>query len=157
VAQFAQAVMPMVAQNHMPASISSAILQAALKPYAKHDRNLEEAMLELPETQAQLGQMNETIKKGTQENETLTQQMQYWQQLATLLKDESTKAKSEKEMADARLKAAQEELARAKAAEIRGETKDGALQPLKTVAEIAEISARADSTSDNSNQMFQGG
>jgi hypothetical protein len=160
VAQFAQAVMPMVAQNQMPATVSSAILQAALKPYTKYDRNLEDAMSELPQTQAQMQQMNQTIQQGQQENQQLTEQMNYWQQLATMLQQDATDAKAAKDQADVRLKDSQVDLTNAKTDEIYGEISDEGLEKpldnLKTVAEIGEIKSRTRQNDKPEKNMFSG-
>jgi hypothetical protein len=157
VAQFAQAVMPMVAQNQMPATVSSAILQAALKPYTKYDRNLEDAMSELPQTQGQMQQMNQTIQKGTEENQKLTEQMQYWQQLATMLQQDATAAKAAKDEADVRLKDAQVEKTEAQTVEILedldSEQADNPLDKLKQVADIRETDSR---TRQNTANIFSG-
>jgi hypothetical protein len=67
----------------------------------------------------------------------------YWQQLATGLQNASTESKSVDNIASAEKKGAEQELTVAKTREIYGKTEDGALQPIKTQAEIAELRARA--------------
>jgi hypothetical protein len=157
VAQFAQSVLPMVQANQMPASVSSAIMQAALKPYMKYDRNLEEALNTMPQTTQQLQGLNQQIQQLTQQGQQQGQELQYWKGMAELLQADATAAKSVKEQADARLKDTSGELNKAKTREIMGTTKDGILQPAKTEAEIREINARAVTQlrPDNNNGGFQ--
>jgi hypothetical protein len=143
-AQWAQSVLPMVQQNQMPAGAASAILTAALRPYTKYDRTLEEELAKLPQTQQQLQSLNQQIAQQGQQLQEAQIQAQQWQQMATLLQQAATEAKAAKEMAESKLKAAQEEKVRAETREIYGETKDGALQPVKTAAEIHELRERAD-------------
>jgi hypothetical protein len=152
VAQFSQSVLPMVQANQMPATVSSAILQAALRPYAKYDRSLEEALGKLPQTTEQLKGLNEQLQKGqtdlqTSQGETqqAQQQQQYWQSIAEDLQRKSTEAATAEKLASTGLKEAQSENTTAKTREIYGETKDGALQPVKTAAEINELEERAES------------
>lgn len=152
VAQFSQAVLPMVQQNQMPATVSSAILSAALKPYTKYNRNLEEALSQLPETTEQMQGLNQQIQQMTQQSQQTQQQLQYWQGMAQMLQQQATEAKAAKEQADARLKDAQKELATAKADEIRGKTPEAALGPAKKLAEINELAERAESYSESNDQ-----
>ena len=107
VAQFSQSVLPMVQQNALPADASSAILRAALKPYTRYDRGLEEALAQLPQSQQQLQQLTQQLQQAQQESQQNQQQMQYWQQIAQTLQQQATEAKSAKEQADAMLKQAQ--------------------------------------------------
>jgi hypothetical protein len=153
VAQFAQSVMPMVQQNAMPASVSSAILQAALKPYTKYNRNLEEALTQMPETAQQLQGMNKQIQELTQKDQQTGQELQYWKGLAEMLQADSTASKTGTEIANKELKEAQTDKTYAQTAEIIGETKDSSLQPAKTIAEVREINARAENQKrpDNNN------
>jgi hypothetical protein len=127
----------------MPASVSSSILQAALKPYAKHDKNLEEAMTDLPQTTEQLQGLNKQLQQKDQQIGQMQEGIDYWQQLATGLQNASTESKSVDNIASAEKKGAEQELTVAKTREIYGKTEDGALQPIKTQAEIAELRARA--------------
>jgi len=107
VAQYSQAVLPMVQQNAFPADAAAAVLRAALKPYAKYDRGLDEALATLPTTQQQLQQLGQQMQQSQQELQQAQQQLQYWQGEATRLQQMATAAKAEKEQADAMLKRAQ--------------------------------------------------
>lgn len=157
VGQFSQAVLPMVQANAMPATVSSAILQAALKPYASHDRNLEEAMGALPQTTEQLQGLNKQLQEKDGKIQQMQQGIDYWQQLATGLQNASTESKSVLNVADAEKKGAEQELVTAKTREIYGKTDDGKLQPIKTKAEILEITARADAQKQKPQEnMFRG-
>jgi septal ring factor EnvC (AmiA/AmiB activator) len=137
VAQFAQSVLPMVQQNALPADVSSAVLSAALKPYAKYDRNLEEALSSLPQTQQQLQELNQQLQQTQQQLTESQQQAQQWQSAATLLQQQSTEAGSQQKTADAEKK-------KAETREIMQGLEDGKIQPLKTVAEIGNIEAQTD-------------
>jgi hypothetical protein len=137
VAQFAQSVLPMVQQNALPADVSSAVLSAALKPYAKYDRNLEEALSSLPQTQQQLQELNQQLQQTQQQLTESQQQAQQWQSAATLLQQQSTEAGSKQKTADAEKK-------KAETREIMQGLEDGKIQPLKTVAEIGNIEAQTD-------------
>ena len=107
VAQFSQSVLPMVQQNVLPADASTAILRAALKPYTRYDRGLDEALTQLPGTQQQLQQLNQQMQQLQQQNQQTQQQLQYWQQIAQTLQQQATEARAQKEQADALLKKAQ--------------------------------------------------
>lgn len=153
VAQFAQAVLPMVQQNMLPATISSSILQAALQPYSKYNRQLEEALGQMPQTQQQLQQLNQQMQQQGQQMQQMQGQLQYWQQTAQMLQNQATEAKAAKERADAQLKQAQSQLTSAKTSEIYGRTPDSSLQPVKTQAEIHELHERAKSYSERNQGM----
>ena len=152
-AQWAQSVLPMVQANQMPAGAASAILNAALRPYTKYDRTLEEELAKLPQTQEQLQKLNQQITQQGEQLQQAQQGQQQWQQMAEMLQQQATEAKAAKDQADAKLKAAQEENTKAKTREIYGDTKDGALQPVKTAAEIFELRERADSYEQRDNGM----
>jgi hypothetical protein len=107
VAQFAQTVMPLVQQNAMDANISSAILSAALRPYSRYDRNLEESLSAMPTSQQQLQQLNQQLGEMNQQLQQAQGAAQQWQSIAETLQMQATEAKSQKEAADARLKEAQ--------------------------------------------------
>jgi hypothetical protein len=158
VGQFAQAVMPMVQSNIMPATISSAILQAGLKPYASHDRALEEAMAELPQTTQQLQGLNQQLQQSQQQIQQMQQGIEYWQQLATGLQQAATETKAVDNVASAEKKGAETELITAKTREMYGKTPDGKLQPEKTKAEIVDLYARAKAAGQKQqpNNMFKG-
>jgi DNA repair exonuclease SbcCD ATPase subunit len=107
VAQYAQSVLPMVQQNMLPADASSALLRAALKPYMRYDKTLDEALTQLPTSQQQLTQLNQQLQQLQQEGQQTAQQLQYWQSEAQRLQQAATEAKAAKEQAEARLKDAQ--------------------------------------------------
>jgi hypothetical protein len=106
-AQYAQAVMPVVQQGALPADVSSAILRASLQPYAKYDRGLEEALGSLPNNQQQLQQLTGQLQQTGQELEQTKAQLQQWMALAQRLQNESTQAKSMQQIADAGKKKAE--------------------------------------------------
>ena len=142
VAQFAQSVLPMVQANNMPADVSSAILRAALSPYARTDRGLEEALATLPQTTQQLMDQGQQLQQAQQELQNTQMQMQQWQQLATTLQQQSTEANSKLKEADAELKRLQGEKVKAETRE-----KMSGSVPLarpREIAEIDEIRARAE-------------
>lgn len=107
VAQYSQAVLPMVQQNAFPADAASAVLRAALKPYAKYDRGLDEALTTLPTTQQQMTQLNQQLQELQQKSQQTEQQLQYWQGLAQQMQQQATEAKAAREQAEAQLKKAQ--------------------------------------------------
>ena len=144
VAQFAGTVLPMVQQNAMPAGVASAILQAALKPYARYDRALEEELTQLPETLPQLQQLGQQNQQLTQQNQQGQQQMQQMQQYVQHLEQQATEAKTQNEMAQAKLKLAQAEKTTGETRELYGETKVGALNPVKIASEIDRNRAQAE-------------
>ena len=134
VAQYAQAVLPMVQQNMLPADTASAILRTALKPYMRYDRGLEESLSELPTTQKQLGQLNQNLQKTTQQLQQVGGEMEQWKQLAQKLQMEATDAKNTKLLAEAREIAVDTQK---KVVEIL----DDKIQPFKTAAEVGKIEA----------------
>jgi hypothetical protein len=107
VAQWSQSVLPMVQQNVLPSDAASGILKAALKPYAKYDKALDDALAQLPTSQAQLQELNGQLQQITQEKDQNAQQLQFWQAEAQRLQQAATEAKAAKEQADAMLKQAQ--------------------------------------------------
>ena len=134
VSQFAQAVMPMVQQKALPADVASAILRSALRPYAKYDRTLDEALNTMPDTMQQLEGMTQEMQKMGQELQQTQGQMQQWQDLAQKLQLEATEAKTQQQTADAGKKVAETD-------KIRASMADEKLQPAKTLAEVEKIGA----------------
>ena len=106
-AQYSQSVLPMVMQNAMPADTASTILKAALAPYARVDRTLEETLNSLPTTQQQMQRMGQQMQQLQQQMQQFQQQAQYWQQVATQLQQQATQAKAARDMADAGKKQAE--------------------------------------------------
>lgn len=143
VSQFAQAVMPMVQQKALPADVASAILRSALRPYARYDKTLDEALNSMPTTMQQMGEMTQQMQQTQQQLQQVTGQMQQWQDLAQKLQLESTQAKSMKEMADAQKKGAE-------TVKIMADVKDANIKPIKTAAEVGKIEAET-------NQIKSGG
>lgn len=136
VAQFSQSVLPMVQANQMPADAASAILAAALKPYARYNRNLDESLGQLPTSMAQLNQLNQQMQELQQKSQQTEQQLQYWQQLAEQMQREATQAKTQKEIAEARLKSAQ-------AAKVAAQIPTEQAEQAETLANTDLIQAKA--------------
>ena len=134
---FAQTVLPMVQQGMMPADVSSAILRAALQPYAKYSRGLDESMADLQTTMQQLQEMNGQIQQLTQQNEQVTAEKTQWETIAKTLQMNSTQAKSAKEMADAQKKGAETQ-------EIIQGLDETGIPALQTAAEIDNTRADTD-------------
>jgi hypothetical protein len=107
VGQFASTVLPMVQQGLMPADVSSAMLRAALQPYAKYSRALDESMGDLQTTMQQLQELNGQIQQQTQQIQQLSQEKEQWQTVAIGLQNAATQAKAAKDMADAQKKGAE--------------------------------------------------
>ena len=107
ISAFAQGVMPMVQQGAMPADVSSAVLAAALQPYAKYSRGLDEAIVNLPTNQQQLQQLTQQLQQQGQQMQQMQVQLQQWQAIATQLQQQATAAKAQKETADAGKKQAE--------------------------------------------------
>jgi DNA repair exonuclease SbcCD ATPase subunit len=107
VAQYSQAVLPMVAQNQMPSGVASAILRSALAPYTKYDRNLEEELGSLPQTMQQLQGLNQQLQQSQQQLQQFQMQAQQWEQVARDLQAKATAASTEQKMADAGKKKAE--------------------------------------------------
>lgn len=128
VAQYSQSVLPMVAQNQMPAGVASAILHSALAPYAKYDRNLEQELTTLPQTMGQLQQLNQQLQQMQGQLQQVQGQAQQWQAVATDLQNKATEAASQQKLADAQKKSAETQ-------EIMVDIQDKTQQPAKTVAE----------------------
>lgn len=126
---FASTVLPMVAQGMMPADVSSAILRAALQPYAKYSRALDESMTTLETTTQQLQKMNQTIEQQTQQLTTLQQENQQWKTVAMTLQNAATEAKTKQQNADAQKK-------QAETAEIMAALPGAELDPLQKAADI---------------------
>ena len=137
VAQYSQSVLPMVQANQMPAGAASAILRAALRPYTKYDRALEEELAKLPETMGQLQQLNEKSQQTEQELQKVQGELQQAQGLVQYLQQQATEAKSKKETADAEKKTAETR-------KIYAGIPDDKIQALKTTAEIGNIEAQTD-------------
>jgi hypothetical protein len=134
VAQFAQAVLPMVQQNMLPADTATAILKTSLKPYARYDRGLEESLNQLPTTQKQLQELNGELQKTGQQLQQVGGEMEQWKQLAQKLQMESTEAKSKKLLAEANETVVDTQK---KVVEMR----DDKIKPFKTAAEVGKIEA----------------
>lgn len=134
VGQYVSTVLPAVAQGGLPADVSSAILRAALQPYAKYSRALDESMNDLETTMQQLQNMQMQIEQQGQQIQQLDAEKTQWQTVAIGLQNQATQAKSVKDMADAGKKQAETE-------EILEGLEDSSLQPLKTAAEIDNIRA----------------
>jgi hypothetical protein len=134
VGSYAQSVLPMVQQGLMPADVSSAILKAALQPYAKYSRAMDESMASLQTTTEQLQQMNGQIQELTQQNQQVTQEKQQWETVARTLQTQSTEAASIQKQADARKKVAE-------TAKINQGLEDDGIQVLKTAADIDNTNA----------------
>jgi len=140
VAQFAQSVLPMVQQNAMPADISSAILRAALSPYSRADRGLEEAMAQLPTSTQQLQQLSQQMQQTQMQLQEAQMQAQQWQAFATQLQQQSTEAATHQKHADAAYKEAKAEETKANTRDKMGELP---FNELRETAEISEIQSRA--------------
>jgi hypothetical protein len=134
VAQFAQAVLPMVQQNMLDADVSSAILATAMKPYARYSRSLDEALTKLPTNTQQLQKLNQEKQQTEQQLQQVTQQMEQWQTMAQKLQMEATQAKNANLGADTQKKTAE-------TAKIRAEIGNDSVEPLKTAAEVGKIRA----------------
>jgi hypothetical protein len=107
VAQYAQSVLPMVKENQMPASVASAILAAALKPYTRYDRQLEEEMGNLPTTMSQLQKLSTDLQQAQGQLQQAQQQAQQWQMVAEQLQQQATAASAKQKEADAGKKQAE--------------------------------------------------
>jgi hypothetical protein len=142
VGAYASSVLPMVQQGFMPAGVSSAILQAALQPYTKYSRHLDEELTTLQTTEQQLQQMSQQLQQEQQTHQQTQQQMQQWQQVATVLQQQATEAKSAKEKAEAELKKMQVLKTAAETDKIRaetGETGQEPVDPLDRLQKAADI------------------
>ena len=126
---YAQSVLPMVQQNMLPADVSSAILRAALQPYAKYSRALDESMADLQTTTQQLQEMNGQIQAQEQQIAQLDQEKTQWQTIAQTMQMQATQAASDQKTSDARLKDA-------KTAEVIAGLDETGLPSLQTAAEI---------------------
>ena len=129
VGAYASSVLPMVQQGMLPADVSSAVLRAALQPYTKYSRALDESMADLQTTMQQLQEMNGQIQQLTQERDQVAQEKQQWEQVATQLQYQATEAKSKQQTADAGKKVAETR-------KIVSETDDQGLDPLQKAADI---------------------
>ena len=136
IAQFSQSVLPMVQQNMLPSDTASAILRAALTPYARYDRGLEESLTALPTSQKQLQQLGQQLQQAQQQLQQTQQQMQQWQMIAQQLQQQATTAKAAKETADAEKK-------RAETDEIRSGLDADRMESQETAASIAYKRAQA--------------
>lgn len=137
IAQFSQAVLPMVQQNLMPADISSAILKSALRPYARYDRSLDEALKNLPTSTQQLQQANQQIQQQGQQIQQMGQQLQQLTAILNQLQQQAQEAKTQRELADARKKEAEAE-------KITAETKDARVKPYETAAKTDKLLAETE-------------
>jgi regulator of replication initiation timing len=144
VSQYAGTVLPMVQQNALPAGVASAILSAALKPYARYDRQLEEQMGQLPQTMGQLQQLNQQTQQLTQENQQLQAQVGQMQQYIQLIEQQAKQAKAQKEAADALLKQAQAQKVKGETRELYGETKPAQLDLVETASKVDLNRAQAE-------------
>jgi chromosome segregation ATPase len=147
VGTYASTVLPMVQQGYMPAGVSSAILQAALQPYTKYSRSLDEELNNLQTTEQQLQQMQQQTQQLQQEKMGLEQQVQQWSQVATVLQQQSTEAKSAKDAADAELKKIQKLKVAAETDKIVSETEGeptDVLDRMQAAADIDETVASTD-------------
>jgi hypothetical protein len=122
VGAYASSVLPMVQQGYLPAGVSSAILQAALQPYTKYSRSLDEELTTLQTTEQQLQQLTQQLQQEQQTHQQTQLQLQQWTQVATVLQQQSTEAKSAKEKAEAELKKMQVLKTAAETDKIRQET-----------------------------------
>jgi hypothetical protein len=141
VGQWASTVLPAVTDGSLPADTGSAILRAALKPYARYDRNLEESLSSLTTTTQQLQGLNQQIQQLTQERDQTQQQAQQWEQYATQLQQEATQASSAQKQADAEKKQAEKDL-------IRTKIPDQTIQPAHTIAQIRNLDAQTATMND---------
>ena len=135
VGAFASSVLPMVQQNLMPADVSSAILRAALQPYTKYSRALDESMVDLQTTMQQLQQLNNELQQTQQQLQAVTVEKTQWQQVATTLQMQSTEAKTVQQLADAQKKGAETQ-------EIMEGLDETGLPSLETAANIDKIRAQ---------------
>ena len=142
IAQYSQSVLPMVQANVMPATTASALLRAALRPYTKYDRDLEESLAQMPDTMAQLKQLTDASAQKDQQIEQQTQQLQQaqqetqqWKSAAETLQQQATQASSQQKISDSKLKDAQ-------AVQIMAKIPDDKIQPLKSAAEVGLIEAQ---------------
>ena len=134
VGAYASTVLPMVQQNLLPADVSSAILRAALQPYTKYSRGLDESMTDLQTTMQQLQQQQQTIEQTQQQLEQTDAEKRQWMQVAQTLQMQATESAAIQKRADARKKAAE-------TAKIIAETPGSELEPLKVAADIDKTRA----------------
>jgi hypothetical protein len=107
VGQFASSVLPMVQQNLIPADVSSAVLRAALQPYTKYSRALDESMGDLQTTMQQLQQQQQQIEQTSQQLQATDAELQQWKQVALTLQQQATEATAAQKVADAMKKKAE--------------------------------------------------
>ena len=153
VGAFSTAVMPLVQANQMPASVVTAMLQAALQPYARYSRTLDEAIAQLPTSQQQLQQVSQQLQQSQMQLQQSQQQLQQWQQVAQTLQANATAAKSQRESAEARKKDME-------ARQIAAEMDPGSQDNLATVERVAEIDltrATAEQRRAQADKTRQGG
>jgi len=134
VATYAQAVMPAVQAGSMPANVASAVLRAALQPYTRYSRTLDEALGSLMDDQAQLMQLNQNLQQCQQQLQQAQMEVQQWQAIAQKMQMDSTEAKTQQTLSDAAKKDAERQ-------EILAGIPNVGLQPGKTAAEILNIRA----------------
>ena len=134
VSQFAQAVMPMVSQNILPADTASAILRSALRPYARFDRTLDDSLNAMPKTMQQLQKLNGELQQKGQQIQQMGGELEQWKNLAQKLQIEASTAKANQATADARKKGAE-------TVKILADVKDAEVQPIKTAAEVQKLTA----------------
>lgn len=129
VGSYSQSVLPMVQQGMLPADVASAILRAALQPYTKYSRALDESMADLQTTMQQLQQMNQKIEQQDQQIQQLDGEKTQWQTIATTLQYQSTEAATKQKTADAGKKVAETR-------KIMADTDTDGLEDLKTASEV---------------------
>ena len=149
VGAYASSVLPMVQQGYMPAGVSSAILQAALQPYTKYSRALDEELTTLQTTEQQLQQLTQQLQQEQTTHQQTQAQMQQWQQVATVMQNQATAAKADKEKAEAELKKMQVLKTAAETDKIRSETGGEPTDPLERMKEAAAIDKTRSETTLN--------
>jgi len=127
-------VMPAVQAGSMPANVASAVLRAALQPYTRYSRTLDEALGSLMDDQAQLMQLNQNLQQCQQQLQQAQMEVQQWQAIAQKMQMDSTEAKTQQTLSDAAKKDAERQ-------EILAGIPNVGLQPGKTAAEILNIRA----------------
>lgn len=148
VAQFSQAVLPMVAQNIMPADVANAILTCAMQPYSRYSRALDEALRKMPNTQMQLQKLGQQLQQTQQQLQQVGQQMQQWRTVAEKLQMEATQAKTMKLAAEASKIGAE-------TVKTQAETRNEVIEPLKTAAETGKLEAETQAIKRGQSQNGQ--
>lgn len=130
---YTQSVMPLVQSGAMPAELSTAVLSAALQPYAKYSRGLDEAIMSLPDAQQQLQGMTQKMQQLQGQLQQTEQARAQWEQMARQLQMSATQATSAQKSADARKKEAE-------TAKIYNEL--GQIDPLEPADKMADIQVK---------------